>query len=95
MLSRAQEQAILRSVRPKMVEVAIEIERDFYPAIPVDTGELLESAFVDVDDNGTIEFGYDETGHPKPHGHFVEFGTSDQAPNPVIRRTATKKRRKR
>lgn len=95
MLSPEQKRAILRSVRPKMVSIAREIETEFYPAIPYDTGALTESAFVEVDHLGTVELGYDETGDAEPHGYFVEFGTSDQAAQPTIRKTATRRRRKR
>jgi HK97 gp10 family phage protein len=63
---------------------ASDIERDAKIAAPVDTGRLKESISVDITGDGRFGTIAAEVGPTAFYGHYVEEGTSKQAPQPFL-----------
>ncbi len=90
------ERAVISSVSPGLVSLADELRRDLIVETPIETGELKSNVYASVDDvSGEIEVGYDESDSDKPHGFYIEFGTSRQAAQSPIRKTVYRRRRSR
>ncbi len=91
------EKMLIQAVLPKLYDLGLEGKKDLqFFETPVDTGDLKSDTFATIDDvTGVIEVGWDESLREKPHGFYVEFGTSRTPANPAVRRAAYKKRKNR
>lgn len=71
---------IEKQVQDEITYTAQEIRGDSINRVPVDTGRLKKSAFVNMKRNGLGA----EIGHRTNYAAFVEFGTTKQKPQPYL-----------
>jgi HK97 gp10 family phage protein len=73
-------------VRAAVKQIAEEILADSQQSVPVDTGELKASGYVEEHGDGF------RIGYSADHAGYVEFGTSEMPAQPYLRPAALKRR---
>jgi HK97 gp10 family phage protein len=82
-LDQALEVALPEFLEPLLRSIGVEVIETAKPNVPVQTGELRDSSYVDTYTQGeTVKVDY---GYSANHAAPVEFGTGNRTPKPYLR----------